>query len=556
MNKNVFTPILLLITIFCFGQPQTVGLFKHSESSFEGYTLFNSIFGTDTYLIDNCGRIVNHWPSEYTPGNSVYLLENGNLLTTAKSGLNSNPVFAFGGAGEKVQIKDWENNLIWEYIYSDETHRMHHDISYMNNGNILILAWELKSAEEAIAKGRNPDLLAEDVMWFEHVIEVDPNTDQIVWEWHMFDHLIQDFDEAKSNYGVIGDNEQLMNINFVDGSSADGRANWMQMNAMDYHETMDQILLSSRFLSEIYVIDHSTTSDEAASHSGGNSGMGGDILYRWGNPQAYDQGTEDDQKLFGQHSAYWIPQGIPDGEKIMLFNNGTGRPDGAYSTVEIIVPAMDDYFAGTYFYIPGNSYGPKESEWIYKAVIPTDFYSSFISSAQRLPNGNTLICQGQDGYIFEIDQEEQIIWEYINPSTSQGSIKQGEAIPITNGRNANITFRATKYALDYPAFEGRNLAIGDPIELEPLENDCESKDVLNKNELTPNMLCYPNPAKEYLFIEGLQLGSRIEIFNSSAQLIYTLEVNESITKVNLRHFDGGMYFVKAGEVIQRVIKIN
>ena len=61
--------------------------------------------------------------------------------------------------------------------------------------------------------------------------------------------------------------------------------------------TLDQIVLSNHNLSEIWIIDHSTTTLEAASHSGGNSGKGGDLLYRWGNPQAYDQGTGADQLL-------------------------------------------------------------------------------------------------------------------------------------------------------------------------------------------------------------------------------------------------------------------
>ena len=80
-------------------------------------------------------------------------------------------------------------------------------------------------------------------------------------------------------------------------------------------------MLSSRNRSEVYIVDHSTTTDEASSNSGGTYGKGCDFLYRWGNPQNYDRGSDNDQILRGQHSAIWIPENFPGEGNILLFNN-------------------------------------------------------------------------------------------------------------------------------------------------------------------------------------------------------------------------------------------
>src|SRR5678815_4211721 len=145
-------------------------------------------------------------------------------------------------------------------------------------------------------------------------------------------------------------------------------------------------------MDEMYVIDHSTTTAEAAGHTGGNSGRGGDLLYRWGNPVAYGAGTEADQQLFGQHDAQWIPAGSPGAGNILIFNNGLDRPAGQFSTIEEITPPVDAQ--GNYALTPGSAYGPALPSWNYTAAIPTSFSSDHISGTQRLPNGNTLICDG------------------------------------------------------------------------------------------------------------------------------------------------------------------
>ncbi|PHR74152.1 MAG: hypothetical protein COA67_01955 [Lutibacter sp.] len=300
MNKKYFLPIFF--TIFIFSQSsfsQTVGVLRNDSGSYNGYTILAPVRSTETYLINNCGQVVNQWSSAYTTGASVYLLENGNLLRTCKI---DNADISFGGVGGRIELYDWDSNLIWEYNYSSPTFSQHHDIFPLNNGNILMLAVTTMDMNEAIQSGRDPSKLEDGKLYNEQIVELEPigsNQANIVWEWNIKDHLIQDFDASKDNFGVIADNPQLLNINFLMTSTTD--ANWLHVNSIQYNEDLDQIVLSTRHLSEIYIIDHSTTTAEAATDSGGTYGKGGDLLYRWGNKEAYNKGTSTDRTLYAQH---------------------------------------------------------------------------------------------------------------------------------------------------------------------------------------------------------------------------------------------------------------
>jgi hypothetical protein len=198
-----------------------------------------------------------------------------------------------------------------------------------------------------------------------------------VWEWHVWDHLIQDFDTNQANFGVVADHPEWVDINF----GRDGRADWLHANSIDYNEKFDQILFCAPWVDEIWIIDHSTTTAEAAGHTGGNSGKGGDLLYRWGNPQAYDRGTVADQRFFRQHGAHWIPEGTARWRNILVFNNGSGRPEGNYSTVEEIVPPVD--LNGFYTNPPaGVAFGPVTSLWTYTATPPGETSSAEVFRAR------------------------------------------------------------------------------------------------------------------------------------------------------------------------------
>jgi predicted outer membrane repeat protein len=395
-----------------------------SASAFEGYTLFAPLGSMTTYLMDNDGQFVHSWDSSHRPGLSAYLLETGNLLRTGN--LGANPTFDGGGGGGVIEEIEWDGTIAWSFEYSSADYLQHHDIEVLPNGNVLMIAWEYKTSAEAIAAGRDTSLLTDGELWPGHIIEVEPSGasgGNIVWEWRAWDHLVQDYDPAQANYGVVGDNPELIDLNY----SSNGGADWLHINSIDYNEQFDQILLSVHNFNEVWVIDHSTTTAEAA-------GNAGDLLYRWGNPQAYDAGGSGDQVFYAQHDARWIASGLPGEGNILVFNNGFGRPEGSYSTVEEIAPPVDA--SGNYSLTTGSDYGPADQTWVYTAPTPTDFYSDRISGAQRLPNGNTLICSGQDGLFFEVNSDNEIVWQY----DYDGGV-----------------FRAWRYSPDYQGLEGRDL---------------------------------------------------------------------------------------------------
>lgn len=453
VSKSTDTPLI--------PASNTLGTLIHDGGAFNGYTLF-TIHKT-TYLIDNCGQVIKQWVSAYERGGAFHLLEDGSLL---RAGKIDNPEMSYGGIGGIIEKFNWDGDLTWSYRYSSATYSQHHGLVPMPNGNILFLSAHKKTKDETLIAGRKSENLSDTGLYDERIIEIKPSGTQgatIVWEWKVWDHLIQDHDPDKDNYGIITEHPGLLDINFLGSSTGD--TDWLHFNAIDYNAALDQIMISSQKLGEIYVIDHSTTTEEAQTGLGGNSGLGGNIIYRWGNPSAYQHGEAGHQKLFGQHNAHWIPNNLPDGGKILIFNNGLGR-NSDYSTIDIISTSNE----GTYNYVynQGQPFEPQEAEWTYiDPEDPTNFYSKILSSAQRLPNGNTLICEGTKGTFFEIDKDQNIVWKYVNPITNQGNrLKQGDAA-ISN------VFQVLKYSHDYKGFTGKDLTPGIPLELDFDIGNCE-----------------------------------------------------------------------------------
>jgi len=389
-----------------------------------GQILFPPLYGKTTYLIDSTGAVNHTWSSSYTPGAATYWLGEGTILRTIRT------VVGGGGSGGGVQKILWDATIVWDFRYNSNGRLTHHDIKSLLNGNVLMIAWETKTRAEAIAAGRNPNSLPGTTFMPDHIIEVKPigpTSGDIVWEWHVWDHLIQDYDPLKDNYGVVGDHPELIDINF--GTFFMSNNDWLHTNSIDYNPEFDQILISVHNFNEIWVIDHSTTTEEAAGHTGGSSGKGGDLLYRWGNPQAYDAGSAGDQKLFFQHGTSWIKPEYPGEGNILVFNNGNNRLGEQYSSVDEFAPPVNSN--GEYYLEPGSAYGPQDYTWSYTASPPNSFYSYYCGDAQRLKDGNTLICDGAAGKFFEVTPEKNIVWQHVNsyPLPSMNDVFKIDYIP-------------------------------------------------------------------------------------------------------------------------------
>jgi hypothetical protein len=547
-------PLLIICLTFfiasTLNSQTTVGLIQHNPGTLDdGFVLFAPTRSNTTYLIDRCGKEVKSWTSTYNPGLSCYLLSDGTLLRT---GVVQSQSFNAGGHGGVIEKIDWNGNVIWTYFISDATNWQHHDVKALPNGNILVIAWESKTNTQAIAKGRNP-LLVPTTLWSEQILEIQPTGatgGNIVWEWHLWDHLIQDFDNTKPDFGAVNTNPQLLNINY---NATAGNSDWIHLNSIDYNVALDQILVSSRVLNEIWVIDHSTSSAEAASHSGGNSGNGGDFLFRWGNPLAYNTGTST--QFFGQHNAQWIQTGLPYENQIMVFNNGNGRTGGNYSTIEIINPPVDGFN-----YTSSLPYLPASTSWIYNDGNPNNFYAQLTSGCQQLSNGNVLFCNGPKGTFKEISESGTTLWEYINPVSVTGILTQGTTAA------SNSAFRCTFYPSSYSGFN--NQLFSSPTIIEnsnSVSSTCTLSTTIDEETIGEEAIfVYPNPTKEFINVEFSGLSDEnisieiIDVFGKVVQKENRKNEN-GIFNLNVRSLAAGYYLLKISSgysVIQKKIIIS
>ena len=524
--------ILLFTCVYAvFSRAQsTVGLTQYGTENLEGYVLFSPMTSTNTYLIDKCGEKVHEWTtSTYRPGLSAYLLEDGSLMRT---GILDNVNFDEGGSGGIIEKFDWSGNLVWSYTLSDTDMCQHHDINVLPNGNVLAIVWDRYTNAEAIANGKNSSY-ANSHLWSEKIVELQPtgnNGATIVWEWKLWDHLVQDFDNSKPNFGVVADHPELVDLNYFPGQPTN--IDWIHLNSIDYNPALDQLLVSSHTLNEVWIIDHSTSTSEASSHIGGNSNKGGDLLYRWGNPQTYDRGNPSTKILYGQHHATWIPAGFPNAGKIVVFNNGLNRP-GLYSSIDMIetpINASQDYPIDA-----SAAFLPNALFWTYSALNPTDFYSSNISGVYPLSNGSFLITSGTNGTFFEIDSTKETVWEYVNPVTQSGVLNQGD-IPSNN-----LVFRSNFYPSSFPGFTGQTLIPSGEIENNPTQPSiCDAfLGITESIGSLKEMNVYPNPFNDLVHIDlGTESSFLIIVTDAMGHQLMTFR---NVSTLDVSSLSAGIY---------------
>lgn len=178
----------------------------------------------------------------------------------------------------------------------------------------------------------------------------------------------------------------------------ESRHQWLHQNALNVTARGD-LLVSFRQIDTVGIVDRET----------------GQFTWKWGP---------------GEISHQHHPTELANGN-ILLFDNGPHRGGGTFSRVLEVNPRTN------------------EIEWKYLGDPPISFYSFHISGAERQPNGNTLVTEGAPGRLFEVTQDSEIVWEYVNPYRIPGT--------VTGAGTATSIFRAHRYAADHPALAGRNL---------------------------------------------------------------------------------------------------
>jgi len=357
----------------------------------DGYVLVNDASNNRVYLMEKKeSEILFEWNLPSGIGNDAELLENGNLLVAL---MVDDPSYTFGGYGGRLAIVDPSGNLIWDYIYSDEISLAHHDLEMLPNGNILFLAWEKKEKEELLAHGYAGE---DEKIYIEKLLEINPVNNEIVWEWNSWDHIVQDVNPNVLNYGSVADNPSLIDINYKDIlKEGSYMGDIMHANGLEYDEARDLIYLSVNYFSEIWIIDHSTTAIESASSFGGNQNVGGDLVYRFGNPEAY-KNNKGERMFFHNHN----PNLVPGSESLLVFSNGIPSNNAHSNVYELKIPDS--------FRLLKDQKNELDVIW---SFTDENLFSAKVSGAYRLPNGNTLITEGTSGY-WEVTSSKEVVWKF------------------------------------------------------------------------------------------------------------------------------------------------
>ncbi len=530
---KTFLYLLLLFSFpfFTLAQTPTVGLIEYTDQVSDGYTLFTPLSSESTFLIDNCGNKINEWDG-LQPSNS-------NLAMLSRDGL------LYRSSFNTFYKISWDNEVLWSYSVSNLDLLRHHDFHVMPNGNILFIASQIFSFSDLVEKGRNPSTLGngggQNGFKVDGIYEIKPigeDDAELVWSWNFYDHLVQDFDQEKENFDEIINQPRRLDVNFTGetGNSFD----WLHCNGIDYHEELDQIIVSSRASCELYVIDHSTTTEEAASTEGGIYGHGGDFLWRWGNPQAYENGTSEDQKLWEQHDPKWVTNGYPNEGKISVFNNLYNFEFNGvqpFSTVHFLDSEAVD---GIYPINTDNEFSPADFEFTYTGeVVGNNFWSNIMSNVQAMSNGNLFVSQGTTGELFEINQEKEIVWVYQNP-VREFIYDQGSN-PLSLESAVDI-FISTKYESDFEGFDNYDMT---PLGI--LENENEVSvlcDSIVTNIFTPidEFVIYPNPVDDLLTIQTSLPDYDLRLVDLFGKTVLSQKATLDAT-IQLGEIHSGVYFL-------------
>jgi len=387
------------------------------DKAYAGYTLFTPMLITrrqmegkqesTVYLIDMNGRIVHHWTVPGVIKLHAELLDNGHIIC-AVDDLTKPKTVTLAFSIHSILELDWDSNVVWRY---DNEMMDCHDRCRLRNGNTLIQRYEPIASEiqekvkggipgtenKGITKNNSDDDFGwrlddsiEGTMYTLVLDEITPEG-EVVWSMNLSEALDPEID-------VI--------------TPYCGRELWPGLNSIE--EMPDGNIISTSYnLSTVYIWDKKNKT----------------VKWRFGN----NVGNPTQNRVSFPHDPTVLANG-----NILVFDNGRYHSADPSGAINYFNPDLSRVI----------EINPESGNivWEYRAENPVDFYSTYISSARRLPNGNTLICEGAIGRIFEVTSRGETVWEYWSPIYTRSGNRYG----VTNA-----IFRAMRYDVNHPAFANR-----------------------------------------------------------------------------------------------------
>jgi hypothetical protein len=399
--------------------------------AWNGYTVFDTPNQQGAVLIDMNGTLLRRWPEVAATPGPFRLLPGGDLVGGSSQRRPHQEAVAL------LQI-NWKGDVVWKFDRTELVEeggkpstwmaRQHHDwqregsaVGYYapdtrpmtTGGRTLILT------HKNVTRPQISDKLLED----DRLIEVGWDG-TIVWDWLASDHV--------DGFG-FGESARNAIHRFPAWIDARGSGDWLHINAAAYvgpnrwYDEGDQrfkpdnVLISSRNASFMAIIDRAT----------------GDIVWRMGPDYRETRALRTLGQILGQHNPHLIPKGLPGAGNLLVFDNGGGSGYGYDSPV-----APTGMNSMTRIDSRVLEINPVTFEKIWEYSVGGQerflFASHYVSSVQRLPNGNTLVDEGADGRMFEVTAAKEIVWEYVNPYFA-----------IENGSRTNRVYRAQRVPYDW-----------------------------------------------------------------------------------------------------------
>jgi hypothetical protein len=357
-----------------------------------GYILAIENGKNTCYLLDRNGQKLRTWTFDLPLGQDAELAPDGSLYGLFQVP-NPNTDLTFGGKSGLIRKINTSNQVVWEFEISSENEITHHDLELMPNGNLMVLVWHRIRKEEAALLG----YISDHDLFVEKLVEINPELNRIVWEWNSWDHIVQNKVEDHPTFGDPKTQRNKIDIMYnyqSDYHRFIAIGDIMHANGIAYLPDNDLLAVSINFYNEVWFIDHSTSAQEAKTSAGGNFNLGGDLVYRFGNPSA--MGLSDPKVFdFNHHPTFTYNNGVFN---LLIFNNNAAEERS--KAMEFELPT----FSGS-----STEIGP--SPKIVFEYANDDMYFEIVGGAVRLPNGNTLICEGDFGY-WEVNESGQLLWKY------------------------------------------------------------------------------------------------------------------------------------------------